>query len=147
MVTHSSILAWRIPWTEESGRLQSMGSQRAGHGFTFTFVINLCMLNRLSRVRLFVTSWTVACQAPLSLGFPGQEYWSGQPFLSPGDLPGPGFEPTFLMCPALVVDSLPLSHWEGHDLFIVMPIQSRPPGVVGKDQVLLFSFYIDVSWG
>ena len=147
MVTHSSILAWRIPWTEESGRLQSMGSQRAGHSFTFTFVINLYMLSRLSRVRLFVTSWTVACQAPLSLGFPGQEYWSGQPFLSSGDLPGPGFEPTFLMCPVLVVDSLPLSPWEGHDLFIVMPIQSRPPGVVGKDQVLLFSFYIDVSWG
>ena len=40
MTTHSSILAWRIPWTEEPGRLQSMGSQRAGHGwvtFTFTF--------------------------------------------------------------------------------------------------------------
>ena len=37
MTTHSSILVWRIPWTEESGRLQSMGSQRVGHDFTFTF--------------------------------------------------------------------------------------------------------------
>ena len=35
MATHSSILAWRIPWTEELGRLQSMGSQRGGHGLTF----------------------------------------------------------------------------------------------------------------
>ena len=41
-----------------------------------------------------VTSWTVACQAPLSMGFPRQEYWSGLPFPSPGDLPDPGVEPT-----------------------------------------------------
>ena len=47
----------------------------------------------LSRVRLFVTPWTVAYQAPLSMGFPRQEYWSGLPFPSPGDLPDPGIEP------------------------------------------------------
>ena len=47
----------------------------------------------LSRVRLFVTQWTVACQAPLSMGFSRQEYWSGLPFPSPGDLPNPGIEP------------------------------------------------------
>ena len=41
MVTHSSILAWRIPWTEEPGRLQSTGSQRVGHNFTFTFTFLL----------------------------------------------------------------------------------------------------------
>ena len=41
----------------------------------------------------FVTPWTVACQAPLSMGFPRQEYWSGVPFPSPGDLPKPGIEP------------------------------------------------------
>ena len=40
----------------------------------------------LSRVQLSVTSWTVACQAPLSMGFPRQEYWSGLPFPSPGIL-------------------------------------------------------------
>ena len=50
----------------------------------------------------FVTPWTVARQAPLSLGFPRQEYWSGLPFLSPGDLPDPGIEPK---CPALVAVS------------------------------------------
>ena len=47
----------------------------------------------LSRVRLFATPWTVAYQAPLSMGFSRQEYWSGVPFPSPGDLPDPGLEP------------------------------------------------------
>ena len=47
----------------------------------------------LSCVRLFATLWTVARQAPLSLGFPRQEYWSGLPFPSPGDLSDPGIEP------------------------------------------------------
>ena len=42
----------------------------------------------------FVTPWTVAYQAPLSMGFPRQEYWSWLPFPSPGDLPDPGIEPT-----------------------------------------------------
>ena len=40
------------------------------------------------------TPWTVACQATLSMGFPRQEYWSGLPFYSPGDLPNPGIKPT-----------------------------------------------------
>ena len=47
----------------------------------------------LSRVRLFVTPWTVAYQVPPSMGFSRQEYWSGLPFPSPGDLPNPGIEP------------------------------------------------------
>ena len=46
-----------------------------------------------SCVRLFVTLWIVACQAPMSLGFFRQEYWSGLPIPSPGDLPDPGIEP------------------------------------------------------
>ena len=48
---------------------------------------------------------TVACQAPLSMGFPKQEYWSGLPFPSPGDLPDPGNEPTSPESLALQVDS------------------------------------------
>ena len=47
----------------------------------------------LSHVRLFATPWTVAEQAPLSMGFPKQEYWSGWPFPSQGDLPDPGIKP------------------------------------------------------
>ena len=58
----------------------------------------------LSRVRLFVTPWTVACQAPQSMGFSRQEYWSGLPFPSPGDLPNLGIEPG---SPTLQADALP----------------------------------------
>ena len=47
----------------------------------------------LSCVQLFATPWTVDCQAPLSMGFSRQDYWSGLPFTSPGDLPNPGMEP------------------------------------------------------
>ena len=47
----------------------------------------------LSPVQLFVTPWTVVYQAPLSMGYLKQEYWSGLPFPSPGDLPNPGIKP------------------------------------------------------
>ena len=57
----------------------------------------------LSRVRLFATSWTVAHQAPPPMGFSRQEYWSGLPFPSPGDLPHPGIE---LRSPTLQADAL-----------------------------------------
>ena len=57
----------------------------------------------LSCVRLFETLWTVARQAPLSIGFSRQEYWSGLPFPSPGDFPNPGIEPG---SPALQADTL-----------------------------------------
>ena len=55
----------------------------------------------LSHVQLFVTLWTVAHQAPLSMEFPRQEYWSGWPFPPPGDLPNPGVEPTSPVSPVL----------------------------------------------
>ena len=51
-----------------------------------------CVLSCLSRVRLFAIPWTVALRAPLSMGFPRQEYWSGLPFPPPGHLPNPGTE-------------------------------------------------------
>ena len=50
------------------------------------------------------TPWTVTCQAPLPIEFSRQEYWSGQPFPCPGDLPDPGIEPG---SPALRADSVP----------------------------------------
>ena len=53
-----------------------------------------CVLSHFSPVSFFVTPWTVAHQAPLSMGFSRQEYWSGLPFPSPGDLPDPGIKPT-----------------------------------------------------
>ena len=58
----------------------------------------------LSRVQLFATPWTVAYQAPQSIEFSRQEYWSGLPVPSPGHLPNPGIE---LRSPALQADALP----------------------------------------
>ena len=55
----------------------------------------------LSHVQLFATPWTVACQAPPSMEFSRQEYWSGLPFLTPGDLPDPGIELVSPASPAL----------------------------------------------
>ena len=64
----------------------------------------------LSHVWLFAITWTVACQAPLSMGFSRQEYWSGLPFPSPGDLPDPGTElPSLLSLLHWQADSLPLA--------------------------------------
>ena len=60
-----------------------------------------CVLSCFSHVLLCATPWTVACQAPLSMGFSRQEYWSGWPRPPPGDLPDPGVEPRSLMSPAL----------------------------------------------
>ena len=60
-------------------------------------------MKSLSRIRLFATPWTVAYQAPPSMGFSRQEYWSGLPFPSPGDLPDPGIEPR---SPILEADAL-----------------------------------------
>ena len=68
------------------------------------------VLSHFSCVQLFVISWTVARQAPLSMGFSRQEYWSGLSFPPPGDLPDPGIEPVPPASPALQEDSLLLSH-------------------------------------
>ena len=66
----------------------------------FTWVV---CVKSFSSVLLFATLWTIAHQAPLSMGFSGQEYWSGLPFPPPGDPPDPGIEPG---SPALQADSL-----------------------------------------
>ena len=76
------------------------------------------VLSRFSRVWLSVTPWTIAHQASLSMGFPMQEYWSGLPFPTTGDLPDPGIEPT---SSASAVGSSPLSHQE-HSLSLSLSI-------------------------
>ena len=63
----------------------------------------LGLLSHFSRVRLLGTQWTAVRQAPLSVEFSRQEYWSGLPFPTLGDLPNPGIEP---MSPTLQADSL-----------------------------------------
>ena len=70
----------------------------------------MCCAQSLSHVRLSVTPWAVARQAPLSMGFSRQEDWSGLPCLPPRDLPGPGIEPMSPVSPALQEHSSPLSH-------------------------------------
>ena len=63
--------------------------------------MHVYMLSCFSHVRLCTTLWTVACQVPLSVGFPRQEYWSGLPCPLPGDLPDPGIKPLSLISPVL----------------------------------------------
>ena len=77
--------------------------------FVFLFLTSLCITGSESESEVaqlcptLCNRWTVAYQAPLSMGFSRQEYWSGLPFPSPGDLPDPGIEPWFL---ALQADAL-----------------------------------------
>ena len=70
MATHFRTLAWKIPWMEEPGGLHSMVSQKVGHhvGY-FTLVAKLYLTLAIPQ--------TVACQAPLSMGFSRREYWVG----------------------------------------------------------------------
>ena len=63
--------------------------------------LNMCVLSHFSPVRLRATLWTVALQAPLSMGFSRKEYWSGLPGPFPGDLPDPGIKPCSLTSPTL----------------------------------------------
>ena len=84
----------------------------------------------LQCVQLCVTPWTVAHQAPLSMGFSRQEYWSGLPCPSPGDLPNPGIKPK---SPALQVDLL-LSEPPGNEFTDYSPIQNKKFKVKKKNQ-------------
>ena len=70
-----------------------------------------------------VTPWTIARQAPLSMGFSRQEYWSGLPRPSPGDLPNPGIEPESLTSPALA-GSLPLAP-SGRDTYSLESLEGE----------------------
>ena len=94
MATHSSIAAWRIPWTAEPGELQFMGLHRIGHNWSnlactcsCIYIANsLCCTVEAINVLCaqscptLCIPWTTAHQAPLSMGFSRQEYWRGVPF-------------------------------------------------------------------
>ena len=76
----------------------------------FTSFICSSVAGMLSHVWLFATAWNVVRQAPLSMKFPSEEYWSGLPFPTPGDLSDSGIEPVSPASFALQAASLPLSH-------------------------------------
>ena len=95
-------------------------------------------MKSLSRVQLFVNPWAVAYQVPPSMGFSRQEYWSGLPFPSPGDLPNPGIEPG---SPALQADAL------------TSQPTGKPPGLyltkleTGKQFSLFLTHSSVLAWG
>ena len=84
---------------------------------------NMLCCPHFSYVQLFAILWTLAHQAPLSMGFSRQEYWSGVPCSPPGDLPNPGIETG---SPTMQADSLPLSH------------QGSPCKMLGKNPKEIF---------
>ena len=85
------------------------------------------MLSHFSHVWLFVTLWTVAHQAPLSMGFSSQEYWSELPCPLPGDLLDPAIEPASLMSPALAGGFFTTGViWEVHPIKYRNPIKVIP---------------------
>ena len=103
-------LSWAPRWRENpvypDKQIHLLPSTKAAsknreydYRFCFLRMMDECMLNC---VRLFVTPWTVVCQASLSMEFSRQEYCSGLPFPTPRDLPDPGIEPTSPGAPALV---------------------------------------------
>ena len=79
------------------------------HLLPCTAIMHACTLSCFSCIRLFAIKWTIVCQAPLSMGFSRQEYWSGVPYPLPENLPDPEMEPTSPATPALQGDSSLLS--------------------------------------
>ena len=111
------LISFRMDWLDllaVQGTLKSLlqhyGSKASILRPSAFFIVQLShpymkvKVKSLSRVRLFATPWTVAYQAPQSMGFSRQEYWSGLPFPSPGDLPNTGIEAG---SPALQTDAFP----------------------------------------
>ena len=94
----------------------------------------VCMLSRSSHVQFFVTPWTVACQAPPSMGFSRQEYWSGLPFPPLRDIPDPAIEPSSSMSPTLA------------GRFFTTSTTWEAPEVVYTGNIFSGSFPVEESW-
>ena len=98
-----STILWIFPFTPNSISFLVIS------GSVPEYLKEACTLSR--SVWLFATLWTIACQAPLSMGFFRQEYWSGWHFPPPGDLPDPGMEPAPSVFHQLQADTLPAEPW------------------------------------
>ena len=110
VVTQSQIQLSYQARTQEGGTMA-----RSSH------TLRIVVVKSLSPVQLFEIPWTVAHQAPPSMGFSRQEYWSGLPFPSPGDLPDPGIEPR---SPAFQADALTSELWE-YWAALIQPLSFR----------------------
>ena len=95
---------------ERNGYLLPTWATAHGVTMSWTWLSDSSFSICFHHVWLFATPCTVACQAPLSMEFSRQGYWSGLPFPSPGDLPGPGIEPVSPTSPHWQPNSLPLRH-------------------------------------
>ena len=102
-----------------------------------TLIQQVAMLERpitlscFSHVWLCVTPWTAASQAPLSMGFPKQEYWSGLPFPFPGDLPDPGTEPVsfhLLHCRQILYHWAIGEAWAKNSIWFCLLLEAQPLG-------------------
>ena len=97
----------KTQWPEKQlGEFKSLAHQREEILKTNSSLVHSSetlkhVLSGFSCIGLFATLWTIASQAPLSMGFPRQEYWCGLPYPSPGNLPDPGIEPESLTSPEL----------------------------------------------
>ena len=103
--------------------------------FSLKLIMHASMLSCFSHVWLLATLWTIACQAPLSMGFFSQEYWSGLPFPSSGDLPDSGIEPESLMLPALAAG-----------FFTTVATWETPKHIISKFKSPFFFSIQNLSW-
>ena len=101
------VMTWRS-WTLGLSNRKEMQEEENQHRLPLRQSV---LAQKLSHIRLFATPWTVAHQASLFIGFLGQKYWNGLPFLTPWDLPDPGIKPV----------SLVLLHWQADSLPVVPP--------------------------
>ena len=136
MATHSSILAWRIPWTEESGGLQSIGSKWLF--FTSLSLCNFYYILIYSLVFVHLLSCVWLCD-PMDCGMPGaslhgdfhKKYWIGLPFSTPKDLPGSGVE-NISASPALAGGFFTTIYHQGSPIYNLRVMLILPHRVVLK---------------
>ena len=112
---------------------------------TLVYVFTSCMhAQLLSHVQLFATLWTAAHQAPLSMGFSRQEYWSGLQFSPPGYLPNSEIEPTPLASPALT-DKFFTTEPRGKPLYFLL-CTKRKNVLKGKNHLLIITFTLCMTY-
>ena len=126
MVSFMVSVVWPLYGTQDDGLLKMIDVKYRA-SIVVCVGVCVCVVGGHSAVSSSAIPWTIACQAPLSMEFSRQEYWSGMPFSSPGDLPDSGTEPMSLLSPALV----------GRFLITVLPGKPRTYCYLCSNQLLL----------